>query len=311
MSKANILITGANGFVGRAILRNLTEYKLVLLCRNEHIGLGDFKVIKKELGKNIDYRQDLKGVDIVIHCAGISKSPKKSDMQGLKVLSELNADFTIEFAKQAAEVGVKRFIFISSIKVNGEYTNLKEFDVSDVPSPEDPYAESKLAAENGLLEISNRTNLEIVIIRPPLIYGTGSKGNFDLLLKLAKSKFYLPFKNVNQKRSMISVDNLVSVIHECLENPNAKNQIFIVSDGQDISLSDLIIKVRALLNMQSRLFNCPLLILKFFLIITGKVSMINRLFKPLEVNIDFCKRTIGWEPIESFDDGLEKCLREN
>jgi UDP-glucose 4-epimerase len=252
-----ILLTGHTGFVGQALFKSLPGRDLRLVGRRAQ---PDQEAIffKKELNLNEDFKDCLGGVNAVIHAAARAHIMNDDSLDPLTEYRRVNVDGTLNLAKQAANSGVKRFIYISSIKVNGESTVLgKPFRFDDTPSPEDPYGLSKAEAEAGLLKIGAETGMEIVIIRPPLVYGKGVKGNFASLLKFTPKRLPLPLGCINNKRSMVFVQNLVDLIVTCIDHPCAANQVFLVSDDEDLSTSDLLSRLGNAARCPARLINIP------------------------------------------------------
>ena len=218
----------------------------------------------------------------------------------------VNVEGTLNLARQAVKAGVKRFIFISSIKVNGELTiGSRAFLEHDVPNPLDPYALSKYEAERGLLEIANSSNMEVVIIRPSLVYGPGVKGNFATMIKVVKFGFPLPFGLANNLRSFVALDNLVDLIITCISHPKAANQIFLVSDGRDISIADLVKKISDAYGVKNKKFPIPINLMKFLLKLIRRGEVADRLFGNLLVDSSKAEKLLNWKPVLSMDEQLK------
>jgi len=310
-----ILITGATGFVGRTLFENLKskkKYLVHLSTRNNQEKLleGEKTFNISEIDSNTNWKDALDGVDCIVHCAARAHMMEKKQTDSLNSYRRVNVDGTRNLAKQAAAIGIKRFIFLSSIKVNGEETIAsKSFKYDDIPQPEDAYGITKWEAEQALFEISKQTGLEVVIIRPPLVYGEGVKGNFLRLLNLVYKQIPLPFANINNLRSFIGLDNLLDLIICCIQHPKAAGKTFLVSDGEDVSTSDLIKKLSKLMNRSPRLFQVPQSIIQLIGRLVGKSSEIKRLLGSLRIDNSYAREILGWSPAFSLDESLEKAVR--
>ena len=316
-----ILITGITGFVGRELAKSIVsqnKYTVLGLSRTETdlpvkcLNIGD-------LSPTTNYQNILKNVDVVIHLAARVHKMQDTSEDPLSDFRNVNCATTLNLAKQSSFAGVKRFIYLSSIKVSGEfsYPN-KPFglnDTIDLNSPliknNDPYAVSKLECEIGLHSISEKSNMGIVIIRPPLVYGKEVKGNFNSLLKLTKISLPLPFSGIENRRSLVFVKNLVSLISLVVEHPKADGEIFLVSDDQDISTSNLIRILYSASGKNDKLFKVPKCIFKIFLYSIGKSGLYNRLFKNLQVDISATKEKLGWTPTHSLEEGIYETVSFN
>ncbi len=298
----NILLTGGSGFLGSALLQNDFFKEALVVGRTRPKQCRRFTFMN--LDAHCDLNDTLRGVDIVVHAAAKAHviTGKSADY------CEINTLATLNLAKQAAEVGVKRFIFISTIKVLGDQTfEGRRFTSEDPLNPQDPYSISKAEAEIGLKKIMNQSSMEIVIIRPPLVYGQGVKGNFASLIKLASLPVPLPFGTVKNRRSLVSIDNLVDLICACSDHPNAKNQIFLVSDDHDMSTPELCRLLAKSGGYKSRIFHCPVALLWLTLNVIGKKSIYQRLFGSMAVDIELTKSKLNWKPPYKVKDSLTKC----
>ncbi|MDO8828418.1 SDR family oxidoreductase [Methylophaga sp.] len=310
-----IFVTGATGFVGRALVDNLIAdghsviagvraISAELPVEVEQKLVGDLRLLLDEQNTFTDI---LKNVDVVIHTAARVHIMNDNSVDPLTEFRKVNVTATHELAKQAARTGVKRFIFLSSIKVNGESTDNREvFRETDEPFPEDAYGQSKLEAEQALFELGHTSSMEIVVIRPPLIYGPGVKANFANMINIIKKGIPLPFGAVANKRSMLAIDNLVSFIKLSMTHTAATNQIFLIADGEDVSTTELLKKIAKAYKKSSRLIPVPVSWMIFFAKLLGKQNIAIRLFGDLQIDIGKAHRVLGWKPITSMDQQLKK-----
>lgn len=310
MSDNSIFLTGFNGFLGRSLLNNLSNRKIICYGRSRNEGPFDC-FVEGDLENLNSYIESLSSIEVVVHCAARVHVMDDDSSNPLKEFRTVNTTGTLNLAQQAAEAGVKRFIFISSIKVNGESTvKGRKFTSDDEPSPEDPYAISKAEAEKGLLEIAKETGMEVVIIRPPLVYGAGVKGNFLSLLKLSKLPIPLPFGLINNKRSMVYLDNLVDLIITCIDHPKAANKVFLASDNDDLSLSILLKLIRQAMNRRSLLLPVPSFLFQLIGKLLGKSAVIDRLLGNLQVDSSDASRLLSWTPPYSVEEGVKATVDE-
>ena len=308
-----VLVTGSNGFIGRNLVSQLKNNKDISLTlssrvssRSSERNINQF--ILTSIDSLTDWTEILEDIDIVIHLLGIAHnnySNFKSSIQD--EYRKINVEATLNLANQAIKANVKRFIYLSSIKVNGEVTvKNRPFTAEDAPNPQDLYAKLKLEAEVALKEITTNSKTELVIIRPVLVYGPGVKGNLLSLIKWIKLGIPLPLRSIKNKRSFVSIRNLIDFINLCLEHPYAANQVFLVSDNFSISTSRLIKKLAIFLKKRLFLIPLPQKVLKFILIILGKKEMAHKLLGSLEVNIQKNQDLLGWKPIQTVDGALEE-----
>ncbi|BFN28977.1 SDR family oxidoreductase [Pseudomonas sp. SCT] len=248
-------------------------------------------------------------VSAVVHCAARVHMMHDSDSDSLAAFRAVNVGGTLKLAEKAASVGVKRFVFISTIKVNGDSTVLGEpFRADDLPAPEDAYGLSKLEAERGLKELSAKTGMEVVIIRPPLVYGRGVKGNFGGMIKLVEKEIPLPFGAIHNKRSLVGIDNLVDLIVRCIDHPAAANQVFLAGDGQDLSTPELVRGLAMAMGKHARLIPLPVGVLEFGATLLGKRALAHRLLGSLQVDITKTRELLEWQPRHSVEEGLLRCF---
>ena len=303
-----ILITGSSGFIGSSLVKILPFEMLKLMGRS--ITSNQKNYYQKSLNKNENYADVLQNVEVVIHCA--AKNNNKYDRANdIDSFYDVNVEGTINLATQAAHAGVKRFIYLSSIKVNGEITSKdKPFTSFDKPAPKDSYGMSKFEAEVGLKKIAAVTDMEVVIIRPPLVYGADVKGNFAIMLNIIKKGIPLPFGSVNNKRSLVSVFNLVDLIVKCVDHPRAANQTFLISDGNDLSTTELLRKLGETLGKSPILLPVPVFIMASIAKLLGKKTIANRLFGSLQVDIKHTCETLSWQPPLSIEESMKRSFRD-
>lgn len=307
-----ILLTGGTGFIGAHLVDSLNKlggFDLVLPVRNSISTISSNFILVCSLDSCTDWSSALCSVDVVIHVAGLTHIQKGHHADPLTEYRRVNVEGTLNLARQASVAGLRRFIFISSIKVNGEQTSLRlPFTAEDAPAPADAYGISKCEAEQGLQKIAENTGMEVVIIRPPLVYGQGAKGNIANLIKLVSKGVPLPLGAINNQRSIVSVENLVDFIITCIDHPAAANQVFLVSDGVDLSTTQLLRGVAEAMAVPSRLFSIPSSLLMFIATLLGKRSVAHRLFGSLQVDISKSRELLGWQPPVSVEEGLRRCF---
>lgn len=316
MIQRTVLVTGASGFVGTALVKRLCEasnYSVIAASRrvNQSWPEGVKYVSLKDFEKS-DIDVPLTGVDTIVHCAARVHVMSESVSDPISEFRKVNVHPTLSLARCAASAGVRRFVFISTIKVHGESTVVgKAFCSSDIPVPKEPYSISKLEAECGLMHLSRETGMEIVIIRPPLIYGPGVKGNFSRLIKFISKNIPVPLCSTNNKRSMVGVSNLVDFIICCIEHPSAANQVFLVSDGEDLSTTELLRSISKVTGRPVRLVPVPIFLLVLGATILGKRSVARRLLGSLQVDISKARELLGWVPPISVEEELRRCIRDS
>ncbi|PML02446.1 NAD-dependent dehydratase [Vibrio breoganii] len=305
-----VLVTGATGFVGRRFYQLATELGFQLLGQSRVRPSRDAeRWVETCIDSNTKWSKTLNKVDCVVHCAARVHQMNESADDANALYQEVNVLGTLNLASQAAHAGVKRFVFLSSIKVNGESTSPNNSFKPEVGArPSDPYGASKWDAEQGLLEIAKETGLEVVIIRPPLVYGPGVKANFHSLLKWVDRAAPLPLGAINNQRSMVFLDNLVSLMLECCENPNAAGQTFLVSDEHDISTSGLLKEVATAMKRPYRMLPIPESWLKLAASLLGKKHVGERLCSSLQLDISHTKQQLGWVPPVSFSEGIKETV---
>lgn len=301
-----VMVTGASGFVGKSLIKELNKRDISTVAAGRKLlsTAKVFMVIPDCLAKGI-WEKPLLNCDAVIHLAARVHVMHDKTVNPLDAFLAVNLYGTVNLATAAAKAGVKRFVFVSSIKVNGEFTEDQPFTESDLPNPKDPYAVSKYEAEKALREIEQETGMQVVILRPPLIYGAGVKANFAALLKLVDKKLPLPLADINNKRSFIYVNNFVDAIITCATHPNAAGQTYLVSDSEDVSMPQLIKKIAVALNRPGYLFSFPISIMRFFAKFVGKSASADRLTESLLIDSTKIRQELGWKPPFTMAEGLK------
>ncbi len=308
----NILITGATGFIGQRLTAELlaqTTHRITVLTRKHKTHLpSKVRTILIDSIENIsNYAQQLSGIDVIIHLAARVHRMDDTARNTYPAYKAINMDSTLRLANQAAAAGVKRFIYISSIKVNGESTETGHpFKAEDPPHPMDPYAISKYESECALLQLSQSSGMETVIIRPPLVYGPGVKANFMKLMRLVSRGLPLPLGAVENRRSLVSIDNLIDLIRLCIDHPDAANQVFLVSDDHDLSTTELLRCIATGMNRPIRLIPFPTPLLRLAAKLFGRNDIANRLFGNLEVDISKTKTLLGWQPVKTPEEAIRQ-----
>jgi len=304
-----ILVTGANGFVGSALCSLLSAQGLPYIGsvrtadpRADRVAVGD-------ISAQTNWGPALIDVATVIHLANRAHVMQETEADPLAVFRAINVDGTLNLARQAAKAGVKRFVFVSSIKVNGEETVGRPFAPDDSPAPCDPYGISKWEAEQALMTLGRETGLEIVVVRPPLIYGPGVKANFLRLVLAVRRGMPLPFGLVTNKRSLVSVDNLCSALLACATHRAAAGQTFLVSDGVDLSTPELIRAIARGTGRPARLLPIPPFAMVLAARLLGKGEVAQRVLGSLQVDASALTRLLGWKPPYTAEDKLAEAAR--
>jgi len=305
-----ILATGANGFVGHQLCEELVKlgFSVIAATRaKESLNIMGCEVINvPDIDSYTDWTAALSEVKTVIHLAARVHVMHDDAISPLDEFLKVNLHGTVNLAHQAANAGVRRFVYVSSIKVNGEYTKEGEpFTETCTPNPQDYYAISKLKAEQALLAIGEKTGMEVVIVRPPLIYGPGVKANFLNLIKLVDKSLPLPLGDIHNSRSMVYVGNVVSALIACATHRKAANQIYLISDGEDISTPQLIAKISTVLNSRNHTFYFPISLIYFAATLFGKRAAIQRLTQSLIIDSAKIRKELGWQPPFTLIDGLK------
>lgn len=301
-----IVVTGASGFIGTALSRELLARGHAVRAAVRHspapASSGLQHVHVPDISADFNRGALLDDAEAVVHLAAIAhRGASKAELR------RVNVDATLRLAEAAAG-RVRRFVFLSSVKVHGEDSGSRAFRESDAPRPEDAYGRSKLAAEQGLRELADRSGLELIVIRPPLVYGPGVKANFLRLLRWVDSGWPLPFGSVDNRRSLINADNLVDAIACCVEHPAARGS-FLVSDAESVSTPELVSRIARVLNRPARLIATPLALLHLAGFVAGRSGEIRRLTGNLVVDISRASQVLDWRPTHSLDEGLAETAR--
>lgn len=307
-----ILVTGSSGFVGKRVLEmaSVKGWNCLAQVRKTATKNTIFEqVTVPVINATTDWSHVLTGVDCIVHCAARVHQMQESDAEALVAYNEVNTLGTLRLARQAASLGVKRLVFLSSIKVNGEFSNVDLPFIAQVSQPSsEPYAKSKYDAEIGLTQIAQETGLEVVIIRPPLVYGPGVKANFQSMLSWVKKGIPLPLGAINNKRSLVFIDNLVDLVLTAAVHNNAVNGTFLVSDDNDVSTTELLNAVAVAMNKSSRLLPIPMSWFQFAAKLVGKPQIAQRLCGSLQVDMSETQKKLNWTPPVSFAVGMKKTV---
>ncbi|MDP2244988.1 SDR family oxidoreductase [Pseudomonas sp.] len=313
-SSSRVLVTGASGFLGSYLMTRITAEGLqplaVLRKASSQIS-PDLPFIKVgDLSLTTDWSQALENVHVLIHAAARVHVMDDQSSDPIAEFRKVNVEGTLNLARQAAAAAVRRFIFISSVKVNGEGTAVGEPYLADAkPAPADPYGISKMEAEHGLRGLAAETGMEVVIIRPVLVYGPGVKANFLSMMRWLHKGVPLPFGAIHNRRSLVALDNLVDLIVTCIDHPAAANQTFLVSDGEDLSTTELLRRMGTALGKSARLLPVPSRLLEVGAGMLGKQALAQRLCGSLQVDIGKTRELLNWTPPLSVDEALRKTAK--
>ncbi len=314
-----VLVTGAGGFVGKVLCRRLLEagYAPRAGLRSgapwpalqaATPGLSEFAMLG-DLGANPNLDGALENVAAVVHLAARVHMMHDEAADPLKEFRRVNVDGTEALACAAAKQGVRRMVFVSTAKVNGESTSGTPFTEGDPPDPQDPYAVSKWEAEEALRSVAAKTGLEIAIVRPPLVYGPGVSANFLRLMRSVDRGIPLPLPDTKNRRSLIGVENLADFLVRCISDPGAANETFLVSDGEDVSTRELIVRLARALGRSARILPVPEFAVRLAARLVGKEAAVNRLLGSLTVSSDKARQRLGWKPPVTLDNGLAATAR--
>lgn len=304
------MVTGASGFIGQELCAELIrrKYSVKAIVRDES-KIKDLRYLNAKVAditSKTNWIAALQDINVVVHLAARVHVMNDKAFDPLEAFRKVNTAGTLNLARQAADAGVKRFVFVSSIKVNGEVTMPgRPFRADDVPEPLDPYAVSKLEAEQSLRELEAQTEMEVVVVRPPLVYGPGVGANFASMLRWVASGIPLPLGAIQNARSMVALDNLVDLLLTCLTHPAAAGQTFLVSDGEDVSTTELLRRTAQAIGRKALLLPVPASVLELGASLLGKRAVAQRLCGSLQVDIEKTRRLLAWSPRLTLDQGLK------
>lgn len=310
------LVTGAGGFVGRALVRRLVADPTAQVCASGRLdssplAAGLLRAVATEIGPDTDWQGDLQGVEVVVHLAARVHVTQETAIDPMAEYQRVNVHGTMNLARQAAQAGVRRLVFVSSIKVNGESTEpAMPFRADDEPAPQDCYGRSKLQAEDGLRALARTCAMEVVVVRPPLVYGPGVQANFRALIRAVALGWPLPLGAVDNLRSFVALDNLVDLLVVCASHPAAAGQTLLVSDGCDLSTSDLLRRIAQAMGRPARLWPLPVPLLIMAARLAGRGGMAQRLCRNLQVDISRTRGLLGWTPPVGVDEALRRTVSQ-
>jgi nucleoside-diphosphate-sugar epimerase len=310
-----VLVTGASGLVGMLLCHRLVcdgQSVSAALRALQPIATFGPQVLVGQIDQSTNWQQALLNATAVVHCAARVHVMHDTAADSLAAFRTVNVEGTLNLARQAAAAGVRRFVFISSVKVNGEFTLPGQaFTEAEAVKPQDAYGLSKHEAEQGLRRLAAETGIEVVIIRPPLVYGPGVKANFAALMRAVQKGWPLPLGAIHNQRSLVALDNLVDFIVTCLIHPQAANQTFLVSDGQDLSTTELVRGMARAANLPARLLPVPVWALQAGAMLLGKSDAVQRLCGNLQVDISKARSLLGWLPPVSVEEGLRRVVAQS
>lgn len=308
-----VAVSGANGFVGRAVLSRLIQENRSTIAFVRDRGAERLEEIGVPIASLVDrtsWSSALRQCSVFVHCAGRAHITKGPGRNASHEFREVNTDLTLALARNAAAAGVKRFVFVSSIGVNGLTSGEEPFGPEGAVNPQTPYAISKYEAERGLWAISQETGLEVVVVRPPLVYGAGAPGNFGALMAMLRRGLPLPLGAVTKnRRSYVALSNLVDLLLTVCDHPAAANQVFLVSDDEDLSTADLSCRLAAAMGRPARLWPVPPALLRSGAIMLGRRDLAQRLLADLRVDITKTRQLLGWSPLVSVEEGLNLSVK--
>lgn len=307
-----VMVTGANGFVGRALLERLGREPGYRPLAGVRDASGEVAATVRRLGDLAHLPAEpalLAGVDVVVHCAARVHVMRETSSDPLADFRAVNVHGSLQLARAAAAAGVRRFIYLSTVKVHGVVTSAGQPFTADSPlCPLDPYARSKQEAEQALRVLAQESGMELVIIRPPLVYGPGVKGNFASMGRLIEKGMPLPLGAIHNKRSLVGIDNLVDLLIHCIDHPAAANQVFLAGDGEDLSTTELLRAVARAMGRPARLIPVPAALLQLGATLLGRQAMAQRLLGSLQVDIARTRELLDWTPPCSLEEGLRRCF---
>ncbi|WP_166112039.1 NAD-dependent epimerase/dehydratase family protein [Pseudoalteromonas sp. Z9A5] len=297
-----VLVTGASGFVGQFLSNDKRAQKFYFLSQKSSQNSNWYKTKDFSAENDINFNVSLNKISVVIHLAAVAH---KYDVNE-DYIHKVNHKAALGLAKQAADAGVRRFIYLSTVSV---YGNQAHIDINVELNPIDYSSKVRVDVENELIKLGSNTGMEIVIIRSPLIYGKGAPGNFGTLLKIAEKNLPLPLGAINNKRSYVALDNVIDLLITCIEHPNAANQTFLASDDENISTSNLLKKLTLAAGKKPWLLPVPVSLLKLIASIIGKKAAVEKFSSSLTVDIEHTKKTLNWKPPITLDEGIRRCFK--
>ncbi|GAB4343789.1 MAG: NAD-dependent epimerase/dehydratase family protein [Desulfobulbaceae bacterium] len=305
----SILVTGANGFVGAYLGRYLAArgFSVRGSVREKGAGNAPGFVEVGDIDGKTDWRRALEGIDVVVHLAARVHLFGR-EARSLEGYRQVNVEGTRNLVRQAAEAGVCRFIFVSTIKVHGEESGDTPFRADDIPAPRDWYGISKLEAEEAVRNVGAETGMEWVILRPPLVYGPGVKGNFAELVRFVRRGSLLPFGLVDNQRSLVGIDNFCDLIAACIDHPAAAGRILLAGDGEDVSTPELIRRIASACGVRPRLLPVPVFLLRMAAAFMGRGEQLDKLIASLQVDITETRELLHWSPPLSLEEGIRRCV---
>ncbi|RPI46279.1 MAG: NAD-dependent epimerase/dehydratase family protein [Betaproteobacteria bacterium] len=313
MTVQRVLVTGANGFVGRALCAALTRdgvpVSAAVRSAAAAAGLPCPGIAVGDIGPQTDWSSALAGVDAIAHLAARTHVLRDPAADPLAEYRRTNVDASVCLARQAVAAGVGRIVFLSSIKVNGEFTRGHAFTEQDTPRPEDPYGLSKLEAEQRLAALCTGTQTRLNVLRPPLLYGPGVKGNLLALIRAIERGVPLPLGAIHNRRTLLGIDSLIAAIRLCLEHPRAGDGTFLVGDDRPVSSADIARAIGRALNRRARIVAVPVTLLRWGGALLGRSAAIERLTSSLEVDSSAIRERLGWRPACSFQQGIDAMVK--
>jgi len=307
-----VLVTGAGGFIGTRLCELLRDrgFSVKEITRS-HIKISSDRQIVSvgEIGSSTNWSAALQGVTSIVHLAARAHVTREQTKNPIPIYRHINVGGTLQLAESAIRAGVKRFVYVSSIKVNGEYTTDVPFTEVDIPDPKDAYGISKWEAEKSLWSVSKDTGMEVVVVRPPLVYGPGVKGNFLSLMRMIRLGVPLPLAGCKNRRRLVSLDNLVDLLIHCVSDANASGRTFLAGDDEDMSTSELVVRLAHALGTRARLFSVSPAYIQYIARALGKTGIYDRLYRSMQLDINGTTQALSWAPPSTIDEELERTAK--